>query len=201
MDVLRPSRKENVVGNIRLSGNVQKSGGGGEYVYDPDHIAKTTIKEMTESSPFHLNVEKSGGGGEYVYDPSDVAKTTMKQTTECSKFHLNVQNQKSDAYQVSEQQPIFNQRDSTNYGDYSAGGNASGIALIDQYARQRNNNNKIQAPASIHGNMNMYNGEINQRNNNIKTQENPRQWVPSAQVNATPAMKKHFYKSGQYMIK
>ena len=60
MDALRPSRKENVVGNIRLSGNVQKSGGGGEYVYDPDHIAKTTIKEMTESSPFHLNVEKSG---------------------------------------------------------------------------------------------------------------------------------------------
>jgi len=191
MDVLRPSRKENVVGNIRLSGNVQKSGGGGEYVYDPNDIAKTTIKEMTESSPFHLNVEKSGGGGEYVYDPNDVAKVTMKQTTECSKFHLNVQNQRADAYQVSEQQATFNQRDTTNYGDYSAGGNASGLAVVDQYARQRNNNNKQQAAASIHGNMSMYNGDINQRNNNLKSCDNPRMWVPSAQVNSTPSIQHH----------
>jgi hypothetical protein len=190
MDVLRPSRKENVVGNIRLSGNVQKSGGGGEYIYDPNEIAKTTIKETTENSAFHLNVEKSGGGGEYVYDPNDVAKVTMKQTTECSPFHLNVQNQKADAYQVSEQQAIYNQRDSTNYSDYGAAGNSSGLAVVDQYARQRNNNNKIQAPASIHGSTSIYNGEINQRNNNLKACDNPREWgVPSARINATPSVK------------
>lgn len=188
MDVLRPSRKENVVGNIRLSGNVQRSGAGGEYVYDPNQVAKTTIKQMTESSPFHLNVEKSGAGGEYVVDPDDIAKITMKQTTECSKFHLNVQNQRADAYQVSEQQAIFNQRDTTNYGDYGAGGNATGLALVDQYARQRNNNNKIQAPASIHGNMSMHNGNINQRNNNVKTCDNPRMWVPSPQINHSPGV-------------
>lgn len=189
MDVLRPSRKENVVGNIRLSGNVQKSGGGGEYVYDPNEIAKMTIKETTEDAAFHLNVEKSGAGGEYVYDPNEVAKVTMKQTTECSPFHLNVQNQKADAYQVSEQQATFNQRDSTNYSDYGAGGNSSGLAVVDQYARQRNNNNKIQAPASIHGSMSVHNSNINQRNNNLKSCDNPREWgAPSARINSTPAI-------------
>lgn len=191
MDVLRPSKKENVIGNIRLSGNVQKSGGGGEYVYDPNHTAKTTIKEMSECSPFHLNVEKSGAGGEYVYDPNDVAKMTMKQTTEHSPFHLNVQNQEAGAYQVSDQQATFNQRDTTNYGDYSAGGNASGLHLVDNYLRQRNNNNKQQAEASIHGSMNMFNGDITQRNNNMKSCDNPRQWVPSATINHIPTVEQH----------
>ena len=191
MDILRPSRKENVIGNIRLSGNVQKVGAGGEYVYDPNDRAKTTIKQMTEDSPFHLNVEKSGAGGEYVYDPNDIAKVTMKQTTECSPFHMNVQNQKGDAYQVSEQQAIYNQRDTTNYCDYSAGGDSSGVALVDNYVRQRNNNNKIQAPASIHGSTNMLNSNINQRNNNIKTINNPRMWVPSGGPTTTPAMQQH----------
>ena len=191
MDILRPSRKENVVGNIRLSGNVQKSGGGGEYVYNHNDLAKTTIKETTEDSAFHLNVEKSGAGGEYVHDKDDIAKFTMKQTTECSPFHLNVQNQEAGAYEVSEQQPVYNQRDTTNYGDYSAGGDSSGLHLVDNYLRQRNNNNKQQAPASIHGNMTMFNGEINQRNSNIKSRDNPRMWVPSARINNIPTVEQH----------
>jgi hypothetical protein len=191
LDILRPSRKENVVGNIRLSGNVQKSGAGGEYVYDPNDLAKTTIKQTTEDSPFHLNVEKSGAGGEYVKDPHDIAKFSLKQNTECSPFHLNVQNQEAGAYTVSKQQPVYNQRDTTNYGDYSAGGDSSGLHLVDNYLRQRNNNNKQQAPASIHGNMNMFNGEINQRNSNIKSCDNPRMWVPSARINNIPTAEQH----------
>jgi len=191
MDILRPSRKENVVGNIRLSGNVQKSGAGGEYVYDPTMMTKTTIKQTTEDSAFHLNVEKSGAGGEYVKDPHDVAKFSLKQTTECSPFHLNVQNQDTGAYKVSTQQPIYNQRDTTNYSDYSAGGDSSGLHLVDNYLQQRNNNNKQQAAASIHGNMSVFNGDINQRNNNTKTIDNPRMWVPSARINNIPSAEQH----------
>jgi hypothetical protein len=192
MDVLRPSRKENVVGNIRLSGNVQRSGAGGEYVYDPNIAAKTTLKQMTENSPFHYNVEKSGAGGEYVHDSNDIAKMTMKQTTEHSPFHLNVQNQESGAYQNTEQQAIFNQRDTTNYDDYGAGGDTSGPHLVDNYLQQRNNNNKQQAAASIHGNMNMFNGEICQRNNNNKTQCNTRASMPSGRSNnSIPTVEQH----------
>ena len=192
MDVLRPSRKENVVGNIRLNGNVQKSGGGGEYVYDPNQAAKTTLKQMTEDSPFHLNVEKSGAGGEYVVDPDDIAKITMKQTTECSPFHLNVQNQEAGgAYQVSEQQATYVQRDTTNYGDYSAGGNSSGLHLVDNYLRQRNNNNKQQAPASIHGNMSMFNNEINQRYHNGKVCSEEYFAGPAANHKSSPSVEQY----------
>jgi len=191
MDILRPSRKENVIGNIRLSGNVQKSGGGGQYVYDPNDTTKTTLKQMSENSPFHLNVEKSGGGGEYVIDPNDIAKITLKQTTENSPFHLNVQNQEGGGYKVSEQQATYNQRDTTNYDDYSGGGNASGIHLIDNYVNQRNNNNKQQVKSSIHGNMNMFNGEINQRNNNTKVHESKREMAPSARINNIPTIEQY----------
>lgn len=192
MDVLRPSRKENVVGNIRLNGNVQKSGGGGEYVYDPNQAAKTTLKQMTEDSPFHLNVEKSGAGGEYVVDPNNIAKMTMKQTTECSPFHLNVQNQESGgAYKVSEQQATSVQRDTTNYDDYSAGGNSSGLHLVDNYLRQRNNNNKQQAEASIHGNMNMFNGEINQKYHNGKVCSEEHFAGPSSRQQSVPNVEQY----------
>ena len=46
LDILRPSRKENVVGNPRSEGNVQQLVSG-EYVVNPGDRPKTTIKEMT----------------------------------------------------------------------------------------------------------------------------------------------------------
>ena len=81
MDVLRPSRKENVVGNKRLSGNVQKYGAGGEYVINPADKPKTTIKEMTGDSKFHLNVQKQQNDG-YMLD-RPVAELTQRTTTSC----------------------------------------------------------------------------------------------------------------------
>ena len=159
---------------------------------------------MTEDSPFHLNVEKSGAGGEYVVDPNDIAKITMKQTTECSPFHLNVQNQEpGGAYQVSEQQPTYVQRDTTNYGDYSAGGNSSGLHLVDNYLRQRNNNNKQQAEARIHGNMGMFNGEINQKYHNGKVCSQEYFSGPSFKQQATPTVEQHgkLHGTQEYIIK
>ena len=56
MDVLRPSRKQNVIGSARPTGDagsiVPKS-----YVYNPSDRAPTTIRETTENSIGHLNVE------------------------------------------------------------------------------------------------------------------------------------------------
>ena len=63
MDVLRPSRKENVIGNIRLTGNIQKVGGGGEYVYNAGDIPAPTLKEMNEKSKFHLNIQNQQENG------------------------------------------------------------------------------------------------------------------------------------------
>jgi len=68
MDVLRPSRKENVVGNMRPNGNVGVVDHEAGYVYNPNDRAKTTIREMTEDRPEHyyLNNQKELGGYGYV---------------------------------------------------------------------------------------------------------------------------------------
>lgn len=84
LDVLRPSRKENVIGNKRLSGNVQKYGAGGEYIMNPADKVKTTIKEMTVDSKFHLNVQGQRDDGYMLSRP--VAELTQRTTTSCSDY-------------------------------------------------------------------------------------------------------------------
>lgn len=58
LDVLRPSRKENVIGNLRPTGNAGSSVTQG-VIYNPGDRTKTTIREMTEASLDcnHLNVQ------------------------------------------------------------------------------------------------------------------------------------------------
>jgi hypothetical protein len=64
LDILRPSRKENVVGNIRSSGNAGALVAKGT-VFNPADRTKTTIREMTEGQLDcnHLNVEQQNGTG------------------------------------------------------------------------------------------------------------------------------------------
>jgi len=82
MDILRPSRKENVIGNGRPTGNV-----GGNYgvdqarVWNPSDRTKTTIREQTEktydiSQPYY----KHGGGyATAQHQPIE----NQRQTTNC----------------------------------------------------------------------------------------------------------------------
>jgi len=64
MDVLRPSRKENVIGNIRPNGNA-----GGAYgvnnarVWNPADRTKTTIKEQTIVNRYQAQPAHDHGGG------------------------------------------------------------------------------------------------------------------------------------------
>ena len=83
MDVLRPSRKENVIGNTRPNGNV-----GGLYgvdkarVWNPADRTKTTIREMTaETHDISQPHYKHGGGyATTEYQPIE----NQRQTTTCS---------------------------------------------------------------------------------------------------------------------
>lgn len=85
MDVLRPSRKENVIGNLRPVGNASGTYGVNEApVWNPADRAKTTIKEQTIDS----------------IRPNGNASGT---------FGVN-----DGAYMTTEHQPIENQRDTTN---------------------------------------------------------------------------------------
>ena len=78
-DVLRPSRKENVIGNLRPTGNFGSTVPTGT-IYNPADRTKTTIREMTESNLDcnHLNVENQQANAYLVtqYQPVDVQRDT-----------------------------------------------------------------------------------------------------------------------------
>jgi hypothetical protein len=151
LDILRPTRKENVVGNLR------------------------TYENASSRVP-------SGN----VYNPNDRTKTTHRETTEdkLDNNHLNFTRQTADAYLVSEQQPIDNNRDTTNtsYTGISGGfGTQTGIRTYDAEYNQRNNPNKTYVNRPNQGGTQIFN-----QNENIKIdkldsdRDNNRWWVRSS---------------------
>jgi len=132
LEVVRPSRKENVIGNLRAYAN-----------------AGTTVPAGT------------------VFNPADRLPTTIKETTTTllDFNHLNFERQTNAGYQVAEQQPIENQRDTTTDVNYmgAAGGDGAhmGNQVYNAAYNQRNNNNKVQTSWTNQGNMNLLNHDEN----------------------------------------
>jgi hypothetical protein len=135
LDVLRPSRKSNVIGTLR-----------------PYQNPGTVVPES------------------YIFNPADRPAPTIRETTENSKFHMNVErNQRGGAYEVSQHQPIDNNRQTT--GDfYYAGGAGAGdrtrqMKSYEAEYNQRNNDIKSSTIAGrmVPGNMSLMNGNINMR--------------------------------------
>ena len=77
-DILKPSKKENFVGSIRPSGNVQVAMPGKMTIYDPNDVARTTIKETNIHNNNNGNL--TGPKKLTIYDPNDIAKKTIKET-------------------------------------------------------------------------------------------------------------------------
>lgn len=80
LDILRPSKKDEVTNNVRIYGDVAPYVANG-YVINPKDTTATTIKETTLYSPqFNINNQKDGI---YVnnYTPMDL---TQRDTTSCS---------------------------------------------------------------------------------------------------------------------
>lgn len=96
LDILRPSRKENVVGNIRSSGNAGALVSKGN-VFNPADRTKTTIREMTEGQLDcnHLNVENQNGTGYVVnvHQPVHLQRDTTNTSYSGSAGPLNQQPQ------------------------------------------------------------------------------------------------------------
>jgi hypothetical protein len=150
MDFLRPTRKEDVVDNMRSSGNPMATVTNGQ-IYNPADRTKTTIREMTEAD------------------------------LDCN--HLNVQVSDANAYLVTAQQPVGQQRDTTNLA-HTGGGGPNGFASSKSYEaeyRQRNNVNKTQINRPNQGGTQIFN-----QNDNISIvkrdgdRDNNRWWVPSS---------------------
>jgi len=81
VDMLRPSRKENTVGNLRPYQNA-KTAVEASYVYNPNDRAPVTIRETTENSKFHLQANANQCGGAYMSTPHQAIANERDTTTE-----------------------------------------------------------------------------------------------------------------------
>ena len=128
LDLLRPSRKENTIGNIRLYGDVKPACGSSGVVYNPANRAPTTIKETTEGllGFNHLNVDAQTAGSGYLVNPQQ-ATFNQRDTT-------NVQ-----------------------YVGTSGGATNQGVGVYEAQYNQHNNVNKISTSFTPAGNMNLFN--------------------------------------------
>ena len=141
MDILRPSRKENVVGNINPSGNVQMTVNAPR-VFNPADRTPTTIRETTEGllDNNHLNVEGQKVGG---YKVSEQQKVNQERdTTNCEYYGDGGMNSGVPLYNAA-----YNQRNNVNK-TYVNRPNQGGMAMlngeqnihIDKNDADRNNN-------------------------------------------------------------
>ena len=135
LDILRPSRRENVIGTLRPYQNpsttVPQS-----YIFNPNDKPNPTIREMTENSKFHLNVNANQQGGAYL--------VTENQPTE------TYRQEQSDFYYA---------------GGASAGARTRQTKSYESGYNQRNNDVKSSTIDGrlVQGNMTLMNGSINMR--------------------------------------
>lgn len=80
LDVLRPSRKTNVIGNLRPYQNPGSSVPN-SYIFNPADRTSTTIRETTENSKNHLNVNANQLGGAYKVTQQQAYDTKRQDTT------------------------------------------------------------------------------------------------------------------------
>ncbi len=76
-DMIKITKKQHAVDNPRHFGNLR--GNEKMTIYDPNDVAKTTIKETTIHDAIIGNLK--GNEKITVHDPNDVARTTLKETT------------------------------------------------------------------------------------------------------------------------
>lgn len=125
LDLMKTTKKENVVGNPRPEGNMNAQIPKRQTVYDVNDIARTTIKETTIHNEREGNIK--GPERLTVYDPNDVAKTTIKETTENNSHEGNIgvattKNRVYD-YDTAPKITIRNTLDTVDYETNSTGAN------------------------------------------------------------------------------
>jgi hypothetical protein len=80
LEIMRPSRKQNVVGNMRVYGDA-KTAVPQTYLYDPNDAPAHTMRETTEESVNHLNVNRGQVNNGYLSTPYQVTPQERDTTT------------------------------------------------------------------------------------------------------------------------
>tara|TARA_B110000211_G_scaffold235008_1_gene308372 strand:+ start:12524 stop:14365 length:1842 start_codon:yes stop_codon:yes gene_type:complete len=148
-DMLRPTKKQNTIGNIRQTGNIASTQLG--VVYDPSDVARKTIKETTihdtrtghmiatdkgpildkESLKFKTTIKETtltsteltnlkGAIKLTTYDPNDISRRTIKETNIHNNRTGNVGGlHKDGAYLTTEHSAPKTNRQGTSNNEYS----------------------------------------------------------------------------------
>jgi hypothetical protein len=106
VDILRPSRKENVIGNVRSCGNIQQANGGTYQIHNPGDRTRTTIREQTEKGAQHKNIQGQRDGGYKVAEHQSIQQE--RDTTNIN--HIGIANGPD---QCMSQYSAYNQRNNT----------------------------------------------------------------------------------------
>lgn len=88
-DMIKITKKQHDVDNPRHFGNISIQFPDKQTVYDPNQVAKTTIKETL----IHDEIGRgnlTGAKELYVYDPDEIAKTTIRNTTDRMAYEMNL---------------------------------------------------------------------------------------------------------------
>ena len=130
--------------------------------------------------------------GNYVLTSGDMPNTTVKETT-LYKPNGYIGNQLNGAYEVTEQQTITNQRDTTTeFCQMNPMGSKHGLKQYDAAYRQTNNEAKEKSVVgrTNQGNMSTFNSQMNVSYSKLDCdRENNRMWAPSAVIPSGPSVR------------
>ena len=128
--------------------------------------------------------------GNYVMTPGDIPNSTIKEST---LYQPNgyIGNQTNDAYMISDQQPITNQRDSVNHDQFMGMSSKHGIRQNDAVYRQTNSEAKEKSIVGRvnQGNAKNFNSQINVTMSRLDSdRENNRLWAPQSTIHNGPSV-------------
>lgn len=130
--------------------------------------------------------------GNYVLTSGDIPNTTVKETT-LYKPNGYIGNQLNGAYEVTDQQAITNQRDTTTeFCQMNPMGSKHGLKQYDAAYRQTNNEAKEKSVVgrTNQGNMSTFNSQMNVSYSKLDCdRENNRMWAPSAVIPSGPSVR------------
>jgi len=153
LDILRPSRKQNVIGTLRPYQNpttsVKES-----YIFNPADRPVTTIRETTEDAKFHPNVNSNQIGGAYKVTDQQLTNTHRQETSDyyyAGNAAAGARTRQTSSYEAEYNQRNNNIKSSTNVG-YTPQGNIS-LMNGDVNVRQVNRDELLSNNRSVAGNM------------------------------------------------
>ena len=150
-DMLRPSRKENVVGNIRIMGSINNKEGQGGYVMDKNNRTRTTIRDMTGNriGLNHLNVQNQSTDG---YISSNMVPIENQRDTTSVSYSGGGNSQTSAMRNIDVKQLRVNNNNKSFKSRPNVGNNTQFLGSINaQTCRDENihNNNRMWVPSNM----------------------------------------------------